>query len=848
MIAKSHRWQRSAIAAAAAALFGLAGTGAWALSLGRISVQSALGEPLRAEIDVPDINAEEAASLKASIAAPSAFVAAGVEYNAVMSGMQVSLQRRSDGRAYLRLITERSINDPFVDLILEASWSSGRIMRDYTMLFDPPALRQAAPAPTLAQTSPPPATVTAAPKAPAPEVSAPPAPPAPRASAPAKPPVAPPAPAPAAQATAPTGQVVVKSGDTAGKIAAHLKAPGVSLDQMLVAMMRSSPDAFISNNVNRIKAGAVLNVPSAEVAQAVAPAEASQLLAAQAKDFNAFRRNLALNAPAAAVTAADRKASGSIQAKVDDKKAASATPDKLTLSKGAIQSKADAAKVAQELASKQAAAREAELAKNISDLKKAGAALAPAATAPAPAPAAPASKAQPAPAVAVATAPPAAPASVPAASAAASAPKPAASAPASPASKPAVPVPAEEPGFLDDLMEDPLVPLGGALLVALLGAGVGLAVRKRRKSAAHVDSSFLESRLQPDSFFGASGGQRVDTANEGPSSATSMVFPSSQMEGSDDVDPVAEADVYMAYGRDLQAEEILKEALRTHPERLAIHNKLLEIFAKRRDTVSFQASAAQAFALTDHGGPEWAHICEMGLLIDPENPLYRPGGEPTSESADTAAADFGQTMPQTTQAIPVPAPVAVDLDLDLDFSLDEEPASAISDVTGGNVSDQTVKMEAPHQESSDDLDFDISEPVPLTAQSDLPDDNEATQRIDVVPSEHAPLPDLDLSDNPSDEDATDDAPTPAAGAASGMLEFDIGGLSLDLDTPAAAQDSAPAAPEEAAEDPLETKLALAEEFVSIGDEDGARALIEEVVAEATGELRAKAQRALAELS
>ena len=86
MIAKSHRWHKTAVAAAAIALLGLSSTGAWALSLGRITVQSALGEPLRAEIEIPDINAEEAASLKAGVAPPSAFSAAGIEYNTAMAG------------------------------------------------------------------------------------------------------------------------------------------------------------------------------------------------------------------------------------------------------------------------------------------------------------------------------------------------------------------------------------------------------------------------------------------------------------------------------------------------------------------------------------------------------------------------------------------------------------------------------------------------------------------------------------------------------------------------------------------------------------------------------------------
>ena len=165
MIAKSHRWQKTAIAASAAALLGLWGTGALALSLGRVTVQSALGEPLRAEVDIPDINAEEAASLKANVASPDAFRAAGMEYNAAIPSVQISLQRRSDGRAYLRLSSDRPVNEPFVDLILEANWATGRIVRDYTMLFDPASMRQpAAVAPTPAQTpaaSPAPAPATA---------------------------------------------------------------------------------------------------------------------------------------------------------------------------------------------------------------------------------------------------------------------------------------------------------------------------------------------------------------------------------------------------------------------------------------------------------------------------------------------------------------------------------------------------------------------------------------------------------------------------------------------------------------------------------------------------------------
>ena len=133
---------------AAAALLSFSVPDALALSLGRVTVLSALGEPLRAEIDIPSITPDEAASLKATVASPDSFVAAGLDYNPAMASLRATLQQRPDGRAYLRLSSDRTINDPFVDMILEANWSSGRIVRDYTMLFDPPAFRK----PSVAQT------------------------------------------------------------------------------------------------------------------------------------------------------------------------------------------------------------------------------------------------------------------------------------------------------------------------------------------------------------------------------------------------------------------------------------------------------------------------------------------------------------------------------------------------------------------------------------------------------------------------------------------------------------------------------------------------------------------------
>jgi pilus assembly protein FimV len=209
---KLNGWKKSAVATAA--VLSLLSGHVYALSLGRITVQSALGEPLRAQIEVIDISAEEAASLKTAIAAPDAFTAAGLAYNPAMPDLQVKLQKQANGRAVIELSSQRLINDPFIDLLIEASWASGRIIRDYTLLFDPPSLQKANPLP------PTPAQVPAQTTQPtgATPVSAPaPVTPPPQAAASAK-----------ALAQAP---IQIKSGDTASAIALRNKPANISLEQ-----------------------------------------------------------------------------------------------------------------------------------------------------------------------------------------------------------------------------------------------------------------------------------------------------------------------------------------------------------------------------------------------------------------------------------------------------------------------------------------------------------------------------------------------------------------------------------------------------------------------------------------
>lgn len=893
-------WRFTALASTVALLGSFASFQVAALGLGSITVQSALGEPLNAEIDIVEINAEEAASLKAGVASADAFKAAGLDYNAAMTDVRVSLAKRANGRSYLRLTSTRPVTEPFVDLILETSWSAGRIVRDYTMLFDPPGSR---PSGLAGSTVAPVAPVVSLPLPLSPPVAAitiiPPAAPAARIAPVTK--VVPTAP----KTPAGNRQVTVKPNDTAGKIAAQNRPDGLSLDQMLVALLRNNPDAFIGGNVNRIKAGSVLNVPGQNELAATAPADASQIIAVQSRDFNAFRRKLAEGVPNAQVDAANRQAAGKVQAKVDDRAPTAATPDKLTLSKGAVQGRTSAEeKIVKDRLGNDASNRVAELSKNIGDLNRlAGAPLPGAVTSaasapgrisvdrsttvlPASAPAPPSiatsapGAAKPA-SAALVTSPGALnsspntatgtntigiagsnpaftvinPASAPPVSASASAAGASVAAVASNAATSPVIPPGKKPVAaslpLEPALTDNPLLLPGLGLLLLLLAGFGFYRYRQNNRMAQVDSSFLESRLQPDSFFGASGGQRIDT-NEGAVAGSSLVYSPSQLDAAGDVDPVAEADVYLAYGRDLQAEEILKEALRTSPTRVAIHSKLMEIYAKRRDVKAFNLAALEAFKLTRGEGTEWVQIAEMGRQLDPVNPLYSPGGQPKTPGnkesvvkTDNAAAFASSTIPQMLEphyGSPSPA-VDFDLDLDLDFSSD-------SNLAGSHAVPIQTPVKGP-QQLLDPTIVKKVEPIPVL-DMDLGPETLVLEPVPDAPFIPTPAPkavkpeiftgSLDFTTKPLAVPTVGATPAPPV-VDSGMLEFDLGSLSLELDAPAIGSPAMKSEAETAlpADGLLETKFSLAEEFRTLGDTDGARALAEEVLAQASGPLKVKAQ-------
>ncbi|MEG1832984.1 MAG: FimV/HubP family polar landmark protein [Burkholderiaceae bacterium] len=623
----SNQFRRVPAAAAIALAFGLSvGLGfsmaspAEAAGLGRLNVQSALGQPLRAELEVNSVTPDEAPTLSAKLAPLAAYRAANVDFSPGLTGLRLTLEQRN-GTYIVRINSPQPINEPYLDLLVELSWATGRVVREYTILLDPPALRQA---PDVI------APATPRGKAPAVPVAA-----APMAAVPAPQPAAA-KPAAVAKPEAALQTYTVKRGDTLFAIAERNRRPSVSLDQMLVALFHANPGAFVAGNMNRMGAGAVISIPGAAAAAAVTPAEASREVRAQSADFAAYRSRLAkavAAVPAVAQAAAPAAAaSGQVSAKIEDKSTvAKAGGDQLKIAKAQDGKGATAAAAADEVVARtrevnELESRLAQLNKTNDDLKraielqsKAGTQAQTQSEAKAPATAALApevKKAEPVAPAPTDAAKPATPA--PASEAAPSnVAKPEAPPPVAPA-----PAPAEEgPSFIGELLGNTSTQLGLGGIAVLLAGLFGWSSYRRKKAeskAAYRDSN---DGLGANSLFGQTGGQSVDTAGTA-STFNSSFMPAAAPLDANEVDPVAEADVYIAYGRDEQAEDILKEALRLQPDRHAARGKLLEIYAHRGDKASFNAVAQELHERSAGMGEEWDAAAKLGRTIDSTNPLY----------------------------------------------------------------------------------------------------------------------------------------------------------------------------------------------------------------------------------
>ena len=472
-----------------------------------------------------------------------------------------------------------------------------------------------------------------------------------------------------------------------------------------------------------------------------------------------------------------------------------------------------------------------------------------------------------------------------------------------------VPPPPPPPTLMEELLDNPMVLGAGALVLAGL-AGLGIRIgRQRREQKKSMSDSVLtsDSQLATNTLFGTSGGQSVDTSSVFNSSFT----PSASQLDTNEVDPVAEADVYIAYGRDAQAEEILKEALRTQPERHAVRLKLLEIYASRKDLRAFDTVASELYSMTKGECPEWPQAAELGAAVDPGNPLYA-NAKPkaplaaSNESADeldldallntTTGGNEPRTQAPAAQANPdfddAPAEIpvlaqeepATDDGNSMDFSLDAdataapkaqplaalaEPAleSALEEGDGNTLEfdldlsklgarELTAEMPAapapavpqpqaaaaPAANPALDFNFDLIKPPTAPAAADsLAQDLAETEELELS------LPALDAEAAPAldAQSASPVTPVPAQ-----PLDFDMGALNLDLDTPPAAGTGLPdlAGNTSAGNPEMATKLDLAMAYQEIGDLEGARELLDEVLKGGSAEQADKAQSLLEKLA
>ncbi|MDB5960638.1 MAG: hypothetical protein JWP59_1932, partial [Massilia sp.] len=434
---------------------------------------------------------------------------------------------------------------------------------------------------------------------------------------------------------------------------------------------------------------------------------------------------------------ASQSAAGKVTAKVEERPtAANESKDRLKLSKadaagaaaGGKSATADAEdKIAKERALADASARVKELEKNVNDLEKLMVVKSKAGT--------------------EASNTAEAAASAPAAAAPAAAVKPAA-----PVAKPKPVVkeapPPAEPTLVETLMDN-ITTIGAALAVILLGL-FALSRRRKKDTLVPTEPSILGAPTdQAQSMFAETGGASVDTSN---SVFNSSFAPSASQLDTNEVDPIAEADVYIAYGRDAQAEEILKEALRNHPERHPVRLKLLEIYAARKDQRAFETQAGELYAMTKGQGEEWPQAAALGLSIDPNNPLYANAG--VSSGAGVAAGAAGllaadalaeqEVLRQMAIAsgedlsfddidhakTALPEPIAAtpadhnSLDFDLgSLSFDEPPPPTVVepkhsndiDFTSEPVTESLVAPALPAEEETFDLAFDMDFDKPAAA-------------------------------------------------------------------------------------------------------------------------------------
>ncbi|NIA01331.1 MAG: hypothetical protein GWP13_00945 [Planctomycetia bacterium] len=824
----------------------LASASVAALGLGEIDLKSSLNQPLNAEIELLSATASELEEAKVTIGSAEAFAKAGIDRPVYLSKLRFKVKTNADGKPVVLITSREVVREPFLDFLVELSWSKGRLLREYTVLVDPPVTMPAA------------APVPQAPAAQSATRYAPVAAPARRVTHTAEMPLA---------ATAAPGEYgPTRRNDTLWKIAQQVRPDsGVSIEQTMQGLLRANPEAFIGNNINDLKTGYVLRVPSREDLTSISRTEAARESRAQ---YTAWREARGILTPAPAQTEGTVQAGASGASAPVESHLTLVSPE--TAEGAASNASAEAGAELEALQQNLLMANEAleaqrrqgeDMSERLSVLEEqivnmqrliqlkddelarlqfqAGEETAEAPLEMAEAPvemdeqvtteAAAGEALTAAEDVDVSTEtevvagdetatidmtgtetvaeaefieePPVA---LDAASdeivaeeqVTVSEPEPVVT---EPVAEVAV------PGFVDRLLANPLWLGAGGVVLALL-ALFGL----RRKRS--VETEFQESILQ--AAHGESAGSDSEIVASGPDSTESGSSESSllsefavsdmgSVKNDGEADPLAEADVYLAYGRYQQAEDLIRDALEKDAGNENLSLKLLEVYLAGKNQSAFDEHAQGILArLENSDDPMWVKVAEMGRELSPDNPMYQAGGESAvSESDDDTEMDS--------------------LSEDINFDIDIEPAAR---------TDQDIA-------AADDegLEFDID--LSFDADKEKPDSVEFTP-----PEAGADQPEVSAPELNVDMDSVE----PDAVKNDSAMEFDLDSLDLDSE---AAQDEEPEGDGELADlDEVSTKLDLARAYIDMGDPDGARSILDEVMEEGNSEQQDEARSIMEQMT
>lgn len=900
---------------------------AHALGLGEVRLQSSLNQPLVAEIELLDAKMLAPGEVVPSLASVEEFNRAGIDRQYFLTDLKFTPVLRPDGKSVIRVSSTKPVREPYLNFLVEVLWPSGRLLREYTLLLDPPLYS--------------PETVAAvAPQLPITSV------------APARTPTVSPAPSqvrsPSSAST--TGQVVERvptsseyktsSHDTLWEIAERNAGSG-TVHQTMLAIQDLNPDAFIGGNINRMKSGQVLRLPNTEQISSRTQAEAIAQVAEQntiwrqgrtaprdvAKQIDATRRTNAGEAPAQSdsrdnlrLVAPDtgKPTAGSDTGSSGDSKALrdrlATTQESLDSSRrenvdlkerlDELQGQLEKLQRLMQLKDDQLAKLQAQLAvdgetsnaeRPSQDDVRAVQADSVSASKPQSDETDHASENK----AELTTDQEAAASAAAAASQNAQPSKPAA-APA-PAPKPtsANPVDAtpEEPSLLDDYLANPMLlgVLGGSALLLLLVGLMALSRRNAMKEAELQEQLLAESEnesfnLQP----GALQDLHSDSDASLPSTTatfveTEPVAPTHASTG----DALAEADIYIAYGRFNQAAELLRNALNDEPQRSDLRLKLMEVYAELGDRDGF---ARQESELREIGGagsdierlklkyPAIATTAvaavathadldnfDLDDLQFEEQVSARAAGQDPDDAFDLSLDDLDIDLDSDQAGLTPATPIsetaqAETLNFD-DLSFDE-PAPGAAENAGADDGFADLTEESPSAVSlSDDLgdfSFDLGaeeqgvsveggQPSVENYSFDLNDSLEdvAANRGGTVDEELLSADfDLSFDHEPMSESQVE-------GAAGDSVDFDIPAGSLD-DTRTASPDLLSVEPESAAEeddfnffadtDEATTKLDLARAYIDMGDAEGARDILDEVLSEGSEQQQQEAREMLAKLA